>query len=508
MSSHNLFISYAREDSAVVETICKEIKGQGLSYWIDSEGLRWGDSFPSKMAEAVTQSQYVLLCISKAFAASMWCRKELDLAITISNRRDLENRPHILPLLLDGDPSFISELPIIQDLHCRAYDGNPRKLAVAMAHLGCVSTKASQQEWAQTDRGEFSVNKLIDYASWLPRDRRLGIISTLAECIPSLQKHRRDHVVRLKERWKGEPHLVDRNEPAWVRVNKTHSVKGLRLTIGFRNTSCEYRKTDPLSLGCFNCGYYAGSGFRKATVAQLIEQVRRGFAVAFRHGLSFDVVEFLSDGSFLSNREMDDEAKLRIFRNLAQMSYVKRILIESTPEHVFSQRDEIPQLLDCLRPDDQTLEIGIGLETADDFIRKACINKGFERTHFERAVEHIARINKTYNGQCSVVAYLLVKPAFLSTAESIEDIIKALIYLSDFSKAAKVRIVPKLEPAAVADGTLLSYLHMLDESCEYHYAPLNYWMILEILTRSYLDERCRPAWDCIRVAPGKTWTTS
>ncbi len=499
MCSHNVFISYARDDFEVIKRIIRALDHQGLSCWVDQDNIRWGESFPSALHNAIESSQYIIFCISENYTKSSWARKEVELALAISQDMEGSNRPHLLPLLLEDIPDHLKSLPFLQTLQYRVYNGDPTRLAVAIAHLGLTPTRETGREWANSSPLSYSFEEILRYESWLPLDRRRAIATCLLDILPDLKSHRKNHIRELNALWKSLPIMTDRRNPAWVRVNTTHSVEGNRLTIGFKNTTCEYRVTDPLKLGCFNCGYYAGAQFRKATIAQLMEQLRRGFAHAFNLGRRFDVVEFLSDGSFLSDKEMDDEAKIRIFESLASMPYIKRVLVESTPEHIYSQREEVPALLEVLRKD-QILEIGVGFETADDFVRKTCINKGFLMAHFERAVTHLANINLSYDNQCTVVAYLLVKPAFLSVGEAIDDLIYSLRYLSELSKRLGIRIVPKLEPAAIADGTVLSYLHRLSDNANlFRYNPVNYWMILEILTRAFLDPSCHPAYNEIRI---------
>jgi uncharacterized Fe-S cluster-containing MiaB family protein len=76
-----------------------------------------------------------------------------------------------------------------------------------------------------------------------------------------------------------------------------------------------------------------------------------------------------------------------------------------------------------------------------------------------------------------IVTYLLVKPAFITDKESINDIIHSIHFLRLLSETYGIQITPKLEPAAIVDGTILSLLHM-DNNTPYHYEPLSYWQSL------------------------------
>jgi archaeosine synthase beta-subunit len=328
----------------------------------------------------------------------------------------------------------------------------------------------------------------------LPGTRKEEIVNRIISAIPKLKQHRKAHLRKLNILREKSREFADKSLPAWVRVSTTESESGYRLIVGFRNNTCVYRVHDPLGLGCLNCGYYAGTGEEKeATPTQLIKQLDEGLTQGFNYEQKFDVIEFLSDGSFLGDDEYDRGAKDKIVELLSSTLHIKRILVESRPEYVINRQDEIEKYLKCLRRD-QTLEIGIGLETADDFIRQVCINKGFGFGVFEHAVKKVSQINRVHNDRCAVVAYILIKPAFLSTKETILDVIGTLQVLSDLSEKYRVKIIPKLEPAAISDGTILSLLYSQNE-----YTPLNYWAVLEIITFNFLDSRCKGVSNNIRV---------
>lgn len=500
MKKYDVFISYSNEepDKTIAKDIAIALKQRGLSAFFDKTEIDWGDRFAEKLSNAIKNCQYIIFCLSTSFSESNWCKEELNIALTIANSPP--NTLHILPLLIEDNESVLDKLPLLRGRHFRKYD-NARSVSNAVIHLGSFPSVESEMEWTEVKGDEFSISKLMENDSWLD-DKRKGEIANFAiSIIPSLKKHRSEHLHKLKESWKKFPTLVERKKPAWKRVSPTDSNAGYRLIIGFRNHTCDYRKTEPLGIGCFNCGYYAGAGksHQPSSIPELTSQLKNGLKYAFfESNKKFDAIEFLNDGSFLDDEEFKDNVKDRIFDYLSKMQYIKRVLVESRPEHVYSQSPEIPDILDNLR-DDQNLEVGIGLETKDDFIRSACIHKGFKLIHFERAVETIARINKEYNNRCSVVAYILIKPAFLKTGEVITDVMKTLRYLNRLSSDSDVMIIPKLEPAAISDGTLLSLLYSMDKQNKIYYAPLNYWKILEIITRAYYDENCKDIYPRIRI---------
>lgn len=328
----------------------------------------------------------------------------------------------------------------------------------------------------------------------LSPERKKEIVDSVVSYIPRLRKHREDHLNRINILRKKSRNFADKSVPAWSRVSTTDSESGYRLILAFRNNTCNYRRAEPLGLGCFMCGYYAGTGKAGgATHSQMIKQLNKGFSDGFSNGYKFDTVELLSDGSFLSDVEYNAETKKYIFELLASMPYIKKVLVESRPEYVGKQQDEIREQLKRLRKD-QILEIGIGLETADDFIRCTCINKGFNFEVFESAVKELSAINKDCEDRCEVVAYTLIKPAFLTDSEAVIDVINTLRVLSKLSEKYNVRIIPKLEPVAISNGTILSLLYFNNQ-----YSPLNYWAVLEIITNAHLDGKCKNVFENVRI---------
>ena len=169
------------------------------------------------------------------------------------------------------------------------------------------------------------------------------------------------------------------------------------------------------------------------------------------------------------------------------------MLVESTPNKVYDERVELSQRIQGLR-EDQNMEIGIGLETVDDFIRILCLNKGYHKEDFEKAIDHILKLPQHHRSRISVVGYVLVKPPWLTENEAIKDAVKTIAYLHSLSEQKAISILPALEPTIISGGTLLSYLWERNE-----YEPLNYWSVLEVLCAIYYHEECAAILSKIRI---------
>ena len=135
--------------------------------------------------------------------------------------------------------------------------------------------------------------------------------------------------------------------------------------------------------GCLHCGYCSGVWLEHEPEEW---QLERQFNSPWRRNREREFT--LMSSSFLTTalssmmREFSPAFRQRLFRKLKAMNDVARVLVETRPEYV--EKEKILSLLAELRTD-QELEVGVGLETADDFIRAACLRKGFERTEFEKS---------------------------------------------------------------------------------------------------------------------------
>jgi hypothetical protein len=122
------------------------------------------------------------------------------------------------------------------------------------------------------------------------------------------------------------------------------------------------------------------------------------------------IVKIFTSGSFFDPSEISEKTRIWIYDFMEEMG-VEKLIVESRPE--FVERAE--EVLDR----NFTLEVGIGLETSNDFIRNRIIRKGFTFEQFSKASTLLKAL------EISVKAYLLLKPPFISESEAIEDAINS-----------------------------------------------------------------------------------
>lgn len=97
---YDVFISYSRKDTSVVDKICKAFDDNNISYFIDRRGIGGGLEFPKILAEAILSSQIFLFIASENSYISKFTQSEVVFAFNKKQKSD------IIPYIIDD-----SELP-------------------------------------------------------------------------------------------------------------------------------------------------------------------------------------------------------------------------------------------------------------------------------------------------------------------------------------------------------------------------------------------------------------
>ena len=75
-----VFTSYSRRDTELVDHVVEEMKESGLSVWIDREAIKAGNQWRVQIVQAIDTCDAFVLMLSPNSAASENVRKEIDLA--------------------------------------------------------------------------------------------------------------------------------------------------------------------------------------------------------------------------------------------------------------------------------------------------------------------------------------------------------------------------------------------------------------------------------------------
>jgi len=122
--------------------------------------------------------------------------------------------------------------------------------------------------------------------------------------------------------------------------------------------------------------------------------------------------EILVSGSFFDVAQVSGDERSGMLRHLAGLGRLTHVMVESRPEYI--EHDSIREAVRCAGT--KALEVAIGLETANDYMRDMC-GKRFSIFDFYDAVSEIA------GAGAFPVAYLLVGYHHLS--KSNEDVLSS-----------------------------------------------------------------------------------
>jgi len=204
----------------------------------------------------------------------------------------------------------------------------------------------------------------------------------------------------------------------WVEKERLNGEIVDCLTVILRTKGCYWARKN----GCLMCGYISDTDERVG-----LEELRKQFDYALKKHEKFDVIKIFTSGSFFDDGEIPEEFRKYVYDRIAERG-VKKLIVESRPEFINEN------VAGVLSSQEFITEVGIGLETANDFVRQYCINKGFTFEQFRKAAE----ILKRYGVRVKV--YLLLKPPFLSEREAIEDVVESAKAVKDYADVISLNL--------------------------------------------------------------------
>ena len=221
----------------------------------------------------------------------------------------------------------------------------------------------------------------------------------------------------------------------------------------FRTKGCSWAQNS----GCSMCGYFNDSLWKNILDDDLLTQFKT--AMEKYEGQKF--IKIFTSGSFLDDKEIKTKIRNEILGKLLETA--DKVSVESRPEYVTNEK--LSNFKDLFQS--KTFEVGIGLETANDFVRENAINKGFTFNDYKKAAKNL----KKYDFKLKT--YVLIKPPFLTEKESIDDSINTV------KKIKENTDVISFNPTNVQRNTLVEYLWKRRQ-----YRPAWLWSIMDILRES------------------------
>ncbi len=121
-------------------------------------------------------------------------------------------------------------------------------------------------------------------------------------------------------------------------------------------------------------------------------------------------------GSMFDDREVNPRVRERIFEKFSRLGLVAF----GTESRVDTITDEKVAQFRKAFGDNVQLQVGLGLESANPFVLRNCINKQISLRQYEEAVKILHEHN------IEAITHVLLKPPFLTEREAIEDTVKTI----------------------------------------------------------------------------------
>jgi radical SAM enzyme (TIGR01210 family) len=227
---------------------------------------------------------------------------------------------------------------------------------------------------------------------------------------------------------------------------------------------------------CTTCNYGAPKAVHPDAMVGAVE-----FAVASL-APSTEVI-WVSAFDTLHDEDVPVEARERIFSLLASTP-ANTIITEAHPASV--RPDRLSRVIAL--PDGKTLGVELGVETMDEFVRYACLNKPFTNARLARAVAAIQ------GAGAEAWANLLVGIPFLSRTEVVEDSVYSAVSAVELGLDQLVLFPNHVKKFTVAEALAVAG----------RYDPPDLWVVRDVLAqlpRSIL-ERTHLAWMEVKNHPG------
>ncbi len=240
--------------------------------------------------------------------------------------------------------------------------------------------------------------------------------------------------------------------------------EGKRLVVVLNAPGCEYARNGQ---GCTNCSFPGQmAAHHEVSSEDLLIQLEAALETIPPNLACPIEIDLYNSGSFFNPNEIQGDAATAILARVATVERVRRVLVESRPEYIAVEK--VRRAAAILQG--KTLEVGIGLESANEEIREHRIRKGFSFEDFERAAWAIAEAG------ASLLVYVLLKPLGTEEKEAIDDAVATIRAVFDLGKRLDVKVRAALQPCFVGPRTALEEAYK-----QRRYRPPRLWSVVQVV---------------------------
>ena len=220
--------------------------------------------------------------------------------------------------------------------------------------------------------------------------------------------------------------------------------------------------------GCAGCKHWKiGTAGKKLDYPKMY--TRQYQSAVEQYGVR-PVMCIFNEGNMLNSEEIPEYELLAIIQDLSKRK-VKRLIIESRPEYITEN------ILRKIKnhAGEMEIEVGIGLESENDFVRNEIFLKGIQLKSFETSVKELIKFG------IRSLAYVLLKPPFLNEVQAIYDAINTSKYAFSVGVSAV-----SLEPVGVEPYTLTDLLYL-----ERAFKPAKLWSVIHCVNEIHSSGEVR-----------------
>ena len=208
--------------------------------------------------------------------------------------------------------------------------------------------------------------------------------------------------------------------------------------------------------GCTMCDYWVS---RELDPARIIDFAREAINSLDR---TPDMLCVGPYGSMFDEWEVPAPVRREIYQ---LMRSVKSSFYATFTRFDTVTEDKVKELAEHFEPG--TISLDLGLETADPWKLKYCVNKALNLEQVAAALELLKRY------QIFTTTYILLGVPFLSTAEMVQDTVSSVLWSLDHSVNYAVIFTVHIKP-----WTVVRWLYEHQS-----YEPVSLWALVEVLTQ-------------------------
>jgi hypothetical protein len=221
---------------------------------------------------------------------------------------------------------------------------------------------------------------------------------------------------------------------------------------------------------CSYCSLPTKSHPEPLPVKKIKQQIDWSFEQYAGELSSFQQLSVGNEGSILDRERFPKEAIVYLLEQAQAISSLKVLSLETRPEYILPAT--IEEIFHLTHAD--IIDVTIGFETQDDYLREVILNKTIRRKTFE------SKINLLGEMGVRLTSYVLLKPGpRMTEEEGIKEAILTIEYLAEVCQKFCTDLVIYLNPVYVAKGTPLAKAFSLHQ-----YKPVRIQSVVKVIAET------------------------